>query len=477
MSSVAELQAELKAVRSQLKQLNGNDTSKLEEQLQTKAVPYATTGPVGEDSRGFSLSRAMALQAGLIDADKCKPEVEASNLFRKSLVAANQMPRNTGPRSCLVPLGSDYLPPDVVNSTEYRTCKAMWGAGASGADPDEMTWLAKSIMKKAQPGSVSYKTAMSYLTDSIGGTLVAAPAQGDLIELIRPRECLMAAGATTVPLPPQGAISFPRQTTPTTMYWVGENTEMTESNPQTGQINMQAKKAGVLVTVPNELLLYASVAADALIRTDTAKTIALGIDYAGLYGTGAAAQPQGLSSYNGTNQVIFYESASPAPKGIATNGNTLRPEDAYRIIGLIEDRNFDFSGWIARPTMANNIQGYRADAVAAADAAGTFVQSLTRAITDRMPGENWAGHKMTKSAVIKNTLSKGNASNLTEIWGGQWEHLMIGMFGSVEFAASNQAGDTFKKDQTQIRALVHCDIAPRYEGAFAVYRYLVNSTN
>ena len=156
------------------------------------------------------------------------------------------------------------------------------------------------LKQNSNPDSIQYKTAMSYLQDTIGGTLVAPPVQGELIDLIRPRECLLAAGATSVPLPPNGRMVFPAQTGPTSMYWVGENTAITESNPTTGQVAMQAKKGGVLVTVPNELLRYASVAADALIRTDTAKTISLGVDYAGLYGTGGAAQPFGLVNFTGT---------------------------------------------------------------------------------------------------------------------------------------------------------------------------------
>ena len=116
----------------------------------------------------------------------------------------------------------------------------------------------------------------------------------------------------------------------------------------------------------------ASVAADALIRNDMAKTIALGVDHAGLYGAGNA-QPKGLTLYTGSNEVVQYKDVTPAPKGIGANGNTLRPEDGYRMIGLIEDRNFEFEGWIFRPTMANNVQGYRADAAAPADAAGAFV--------------------------------------------------------------------------------------------------------
>lgn len=430
-------------------------------------VPHVTTGPIGQDSRGFSLCKALwAARTG--KWEQAKPEQEACERYQKALVAANELPQNTEPDGFHIPLGHEFASARVKETDDYRYFKSMWSAHPAEVDVDEVMW-------NARRGSATVKkSAMSYLQDLIGGTLVAPPVQGELIELIRPKEALLNAGCTSVPLPPNGKITFPRQTGPTTFYWLQENTEVTESNPTTGQISMMAHKGGVLVTVPNELLKFASVSAEGMIRNDVSKSIALGIDYAGLYGTGGGTQPKGLVRYTGTNEVIDYAATTPAPAGVATNGNRIRPEDAYNMVGLIEDRNFEFSGWIFRPRLANSFQGYRADAVTIDDKAGAFVASMMRAMADRMPGENWGGYKVTKSAVVRNNQVKGSSgSTLTEVFGGQWEHLMLGMFGAVEFAASNQAGNTFAKDQTQIRALVYVDSAPRYEGAFCWYKQLL----
>ena len=463
---------ELKALKTQVADLEAAarrpDYSRAR---QVNGVPFTTQGPVGE-GRGFRLSKALAMVAGIAKPEDCKPELEALGQFRKALESSGYDDRTASGSSVVIPLGSELLPLATTSSKEYRHFKSMSDADSRQYDPDYIEHMART-----GTGAIK-KTAMSYLADLSGGTLVAPPVQGELIELIRPKEALLNAGATTVPLPPNGRIVYPRQTGPTTMYWVGENTEITESNPTTGQIALQAKKGGVLTTVPNELLLYASVTADAMIRNDAAKTLALGLDYAGLYGSGGAAQPKGLVSYTASNQVIDYMGLTPAPKGLGTNGNTLRPEDGYRMIGLLEDRNFDFSGWIFRPTMANNITGFRSDAVTASDAAGTFVQGLMRMIGDRTNNSPWCGFPISKSATVRNNQTKGSSgATLTEVFGGQWEHLLIGMYGAVEFAASNQAGNSFKQDQTQIRALIHCDVVPRYEGAFIWAKLLLNQTN
>lgn len=432
-------------------------------------APHVTTGPIGQDSRGFRLCKAIAAQRGLIEPSEAKEEIEACNQFAKALTEANWLPQEVTRKSLMIPLSSEHLSEEVVNHKGHRVFKAMWAAGTEGFDPGEVEYMVRK--------GVVRKTAMSYLLDTTGGTLVAPPVQGELIELVRPQEALQRAGVTRYPLPPNGRITFPRQTGATTMYFVGENVAITESNPTTGQVSLQAKKGGVLTRVPNELLKYAGVAADALIRTDMSKTIALGMDNAGLYGTGGSAQPKGLSLYTGSNEVIDYKGVTPAPKGIGAQGNVLRPEDGYRMIGLVEDRNFEFKGWIFRPTMANNVIGYRADAAAPADAAGGFVQGLMRAVSDRMPGDNWAGFPVVKSSIIRNTRAKGAATNLTEVFGGQWEHLLHGLYGAIEIASSTESDDAFKQDQTVVRSLVHFDFAPRYEGAFVWYDLLVNSTN
>lgn len=437
----------------------------------------ATVGILKSRSRsnGFRLTKAIAYQLGVLPKDQCAEEIDACLLFKAALEETGQYPRDAALRSFYVPLGTELLPDVTTQTKEFQTFKSMWSAGAAGVDLDEIRWLANK--HKADPNHPVYKTAMSYLQNTIGGTLVAPPVQGELIELVRPKEALMNAGATRVPLPPNGKITYPRQTGPTTMYWVGENLSITESNPTTGQVSLQARKGAVLVRVPNELLRYASVAADALIRNDTAKSLALGVDYAGLYGTGSAAQPKGLILYAGTNEVINYSGVSPTPKGVATNGNILRPEDGYRMIGLIEDRNFEFKGWIFRPSMANNIMGYRGDAAAPSDAAGNFVQSFMRSISERMPAENWVGYPVTKSAIVRADQTKGTGTSLTEVFGGQWEHLLVGMHGAVEFASSDQSDNAFIQDQTVIRALIHVDVVPRYEGAFIWYKNLINTVN
>jgi HK97 family phage major capsid protein len=423
----------------------------------------------GEDSltsRGFSLVKAMGMVTGRLTADECKVELDGMRSFTKAVDDTGCRATALSSGTLLMPLGMRFLPQQVTEHSAYRTFRKAWDAGVSGYDQEEVEWMRRRLVKSG---------GQSSLDDSIGGTLVGPPVQGELIDLVRPQEALIAAGATQVPLPPNGRIVYPAATSPTTAYWVGEKQTITDSEVGTGEVALMAKKLAVLVKVPNELFRFSTVAADALIRTDASKSLALGLDNAALYGTGAV-QPKGLVFYNGTNEVIDYAATTnPAPRGLGTDGNSLQPEDGFRMAGQVEDRNFEFKGWIMRPILWGGIASRRASAITAGDEAGQFSQSQFREIGDGAT-PTWCGYKVTRSAVIRNNQTKGSSgATLTEAWGGQWEHLMLGMYGAIEITTGSTGDTQLATDQTHVRVLMLCDSAPRYRGAFAYYKALLRS--
>lgn len=426
-------------------------------------VPAVRKGEDGMTSRPFSMLRMLGVIGGAIPREQAKVEIDHVTAFRKALMDTQCLVQSGGHASAYYPIAKSFLPDDVAYHKATGDLLSASGQSMMDADPDEMEWIRNRISKSYGPRYE--KTAMSYLTDTTGGTLVAPPEMGELIPLMRNQSALDRAGARMVPLPPQGKWVAPRITGPTTGYWIGENTAITESNPTTGQAVMMAKKLAVLVRVPNELFKYANASADAMLRQDASKTLSLGFDYAGLYGT-SGAQPKGLKYYDATNEVLTYTASTPG-----TDGDTLTPQDSYKMSAAIEDRNFDLDGWkwIMRPKMWGKIASFRSSsgAVTTADQLGLFVQDLTRKLGDGAPAQ-WGGYPVVRSAQITNTLTKGSSgATLTEVWGGVWNEFLMGMYGAVEFASAVQGDTTFAADQTLIRAILHCDCVPRYPGAFS----------
>jgi HK97 family phage major capsid protein len=282
---------------------------------------------------------------------------------------------------------------------------------------------------------------------------------GELIELLRNKEALVNAGARVVPLPPQGRLKYPRQTAASTTYWVGENSPVTESSIGTGEVTLQAKKLAVLIKAPNELIRFASPAAEALLRDDMTKSLALGLDLAGLEGLGGDNRPLGLINMQNINKVNSSKQSA--------NGDTVVGQDVYRLIAAVEESNAEFEGWVMRPKTLYKYYQLRADSVAQGDGSGAFLFNLIREAGDSVAA-TIAGFPVTKSTQVSQVRSKGSSSSLTYVVGGMWSDLLIGMFGAIEFAATTMGDTAFANDQTWVRGILSTDIQARHQAAFAL---------
>ncbi len=414
------------------------------------------------DSEGFSFMKMLGLITRQIEPQDAKTELDIHSRLHKCY--AREMGYQyqggfvPGDRSFLAPLStkfmqSSFVPPSFGN--EMRQ-KVLAGLDGSMDLPDEMSWIRK---KHLQEMGYSQKT-LSWLNELRGGALVAPPEMGELIELLRNKEALVNAGARTVPLPPQGRMKFPRQTSASNTYWVGENAPITSSDIGTGEVTLQAKKLCVLIEAPNELIRFANPAAEALMRDDMTKSLALGLDLAGLEGQGGDNRPLGIINRLFINRI---NSSS-----VGANGDTIVGQDIYRMQAAVEESNVEnFEGWIMRPKTLYKYFQLRWDSVAQGDSAGGFLFSLIREA-----GEGFkpmlGGAPVTRSTQVSQSRAKGTATNLTYILGGQWSQVLIGMFGAIEFSAT-QLGDTpFRNEQTWVKGILSADVQVRQEAALVL---------
>lgn len=432
-------------------------------------APWARRGEDSMSSRGFSFMKMIGLMTGDLSPADAKVELDVHNRLHQLYVqnaGAGSGYNSAGagawatPRGkFLAPLATSFMHDQFVPQNFRRELKALTMGGVDGADMDRMSWTAQRMTKSLPEGSYWHGKALSWLNDYTGGALVAPPEMGELIELLRNKEALVNAGARVVPLPPQGRIKYPRQTSASTTYWVGENAGITESLIGTGEVTLQAKKLAVLIKAPNELIRFASPAAEALMRDDMTKSLALGLDLACLQGGGGDTTPLGIINQPGVNTV---NSSAPT-----ANGDKVVGQDVYRMIAAVEESNAEWEGWIMRPKTLYKYYQLRADSVAQGDGQGPFLFNLIREAQGDTPA-TIAGYPVTKSTQISQSLTKGTASNLTYIIGGMWSDYLIGMFGAIEFAATTMGDTSFANDQTWVRGILSADAAPRHAAAFSM---------
>lgn len=426
-----------------------------------KGAPWARNGENSMGSRGFSFLKMLGLISGTVPKEQAKVEMDIAQrlhqVYVKEAGTQGYEMKGVGNR-LLAPLGTDLMHDPFVSQAFRYEMKNLVAAGspASAWDPQERSWIANKMLATSS-NPVMQQKALSWLSETNGGALVPPAEFGELIELLRNKEALVNAGAKTVPLPPQGRIQYPRQTSASTAYWIGEHAPIADSTPGTGTVTLSAKKLAVRIIAPNELLRFASPAAEALLRDDMTKTLALTMDLAGLQGTGTDAQPRGVINLQYINSIT---SSSPNP-----NGDSLTGKDIYRFIAAVEESNAEFEAFIMRPKTLYKYYQLRADAVGTGDQQGLFLFNAVREAGDGVQAM-LGGKKVITSTQVSQTRSKGSSTDLSYIVGGMWSDLLIGMFGAIEFAAATQGDTAFANDQTWVRGILSCDIAARHDAAF-----------
>ncbi len=426
-----------------------------------RRVPWATSGPVGRDSAGYSVLKAAAFALGYLSPDQAKEELHVHQQLRELYQGYGFVP-HCGHQSFLVPLASDHLPAFEPHGQKLQQeIRAKMAADAARFDPDEAAWISHRL---GRAGGVNpLVKSLGTITDTAGGSLVRLPVMGELIELQRNLEVFAAAGAQEIALPPNGRIQFPKVTGGSTAYWVGEANAVTESQPTTGNLDLQAKKLGVLVRVNNELLRFASPSAEGLIRLDMARVAALKADLAMLEGTGGT-QVKGLLTYSD----ITTHTASTT----GANGDTFQAGDVALMESKLPDAVPAPTAWVMRKQMFAALMNRRADAVSAADGAGAFLFHPSRLASDPPPTELY-GTKVVRSAQVSNTRTKGAGTNLTYILLGYFPDWIVARLGVMEFLASGLGDTAMVNDQTYLRGIQHLDAGPRHAASFVLCDQLI----
>ena len=147
------------------------------------------------------------------------------------------------------------------------------------------------------------KRDMTTSTDA--GAIGESFREGDFIEALRNQSSVMRAGATML-TGLEGTIKIPRQSAITAAaFLTTEGVTTNEDDPTFDAVTMDAKMLGITSTATKLLLNTASLDVENLIRNDLTRSIATGMDLAGLSGAGTSGVPTGIRNTAGINTVDF----------------------------------------------------------------------------------------------------------------------------------------------------------------------------
>lgn len=252
-------------------------------------------------------------------------------------------------------------------------------------------------------GDLAVQNALSVGSNPAGGYTVPEHLVAGVIEAMRNKSRVMEAGARMVLLD-AATVNVARVATEPTPSWRAEGAAVSESTPTFEQITFEAKSVDLLIKSTIELL-EDSFNMNELILDLLGKAIALELDRAALFGTGASNQPTGL--WNQANVLAL---------NLGTNGDTLEQADLRSAMALLSANNAPPpTAAIMAPRTYYEIDGWT-------DTTDQPLQ-LSRAL-QAVP--------FLETNQVPINQSHGTATDASTILMGDYSHMLIGVRTSLD---------------------------------------------
>lgn len=301
----------------------------------------------------------------------------------------------------------------------------------------------------------AYQKSLLASDSPSGGFLVAPQFSTDIIELRRAKTVVRGLQPRVVPMP-SGTMDIPKITGGATGYYGNEATNITKSQQTFGQIQLTWRKLTALVPISNNLIRYASIGADALVRDDIVRALAVTEDAAFLRGDGMAGQPKGLRYWCPAANLVAGQAASLA---------AVSQDLGYAILKL-RNNNVPMSrpAFIFSPRSEHYL-------LTVQNTDGVF------AFKDEMLQRGTVfGIKYVSTTSIGNAYTVGANADCSEVILADFDDVVIGDSNRLTIDVSPDAAyydgssvvAAFSRDETVIRAIAEHDFALRDSNAVAV---------
>ncbi|MBP8214726.1 MAG: phage major capsid protein [Propionivibrio sp.] len=250
------------------------------------------------------------------------------------------------------------------------------------------------------------------------------------IDLLRNRSVLMQMGASRMG-GLVGNVTIPRETASASTYWLtSESTAITESQPTIGQLSLSPKHVGAYTEISRLLALQSSPDAETLVMNDLAKAVGLAADLAGLAGSGASGQPQGIIGTSGVGAVTGTAMAYAGMLEFQTDiGNALSPS----------------CGYVTTPAVAALL--------------------MQRVKFSGTASPLWDGNILDANACGFRGMSSAQVPTADIVFGA-WDQVVMAEWGSLAIEVNPYAN--FQAGLVGVRAMYAMDIGLRVPGAFSV---------
>lgn len=298
------------------------------------------------------------------------------------------------------------------------------------------------------------------LTQSTGTGSIATILDPTLIDILRTRMAVEAAGATVLADLDGGLFAIPRQSGASTFQWVAEGSAASGTNQTIDQVAFSPKTATAWTNYTRRFLELSNQSAEDFVRMDLLKVVARGIDAAATFGTGSSYQPTGVANVSGIGSVA-----------LGTNGGVPTYAALVSLETQVSIANADFGSL----SYMTNAQGRSTLKQTLKVGSSTFPIYLWDVLppVDGVPKGLVNGYEAWVTNQLPATLTKGSGSNLSPILFGNWEDLIIAMWGGMDTIIDPYSGST--TGSVKVVVLQDADINVRHPQSFAAILDMITS--
>lgn len=260
-----------------------------------------------------------------------------------------------------------------------------------------------------------------------GGWLIPAPLSSEIIDLARSQSVCIAAGARTVPME-SSDLTIARLDTDPVVSVKGENDAFADTPPIFDSVMLVSHTVGCFATFSRELVTDAPNCPE-LLSAVFAKALANTWDNYCLMGT-TSQHPIGIVNHPGVNTI--------------TSVGAVTYDDLLDAIQKVEEDNHEPRAFVISPAVKNTL-------------GKLVVNSETNHYVSPLPPDVSELRRLVSTQIDDEYCVLGDFSEV-----------LIGIRQDVEISISQEAGETFQRNQVAVRALLRGDVAIARPAALCV---------
>lgn len=424
--------------------------------------PTLSTGPMQEEGCEMNIEALQQVRKGVEGMVSAQKAVETRVLDLES--ASKQMTDMVNTLDGRTMAIEDYLkerrgqglgvslPGVNLGKSKFSFAKAI--AGASHQALGQNMWdqigagFEKEVLQQATKKALDSGTG-----GSGGGYVIPVEYSSEIISMLLPKLATRNAGATVFEALSGSPFQVPKQTGNGTVYWVGQNANITTSDATFGQVQLTPKTMVARMQVSNLANLLSSPSFETYLRKVMTNMAALEFDRVALRGSGTSNQPLGVANVPGIQTLA-----------IGTNGGRYTFDFASQALALLDSANAlgDKVGFVTHPKASWLMRRERIPNFSGQTDGSYIVPPIISA----SQLDDMLGYPMKTTTQIPTNLTKGSSTDCTEVYCADWSQLLLGVWGNLEILATNIGGNAWAQNAVEIRMVYNVDVQIAHSESF-----------